>query len=148
MSVGGLWKCPVRLIVSAHVALGPKQREQHSLMFFFLFFFLSSFKLTFSLQCPFTWFSALLQSDSLVPTASSSIINLTTSRCLLCFCPQLLDLFMVWDWSTYLADYGQPSSKYLRVNPATALALLEKWVPSMNQHFQGKRARSFLSFWN
>ncbi|TRY55569.1 hypothetical protein DNTS_023162 [Danionella cerebrum] len=38
----------------------------------------------------------------------------------------LLDLFMVWDWSTYLADYGQPSSKYLRVNPSTALALLEK----------------------
>nr|XP_034994020.1 exocyst complex component 6 isoform X2 [Zootoca vivipara] len=39
---------------------------------------------------------------------------------------QLLDLFMVWDWSTYLADYGQPSSKYLRVNPTIALALLEK----------------------
>ncbi|XP_056153767.1 exocyst complex component 6 [Lampris incognitus] len=39
---------------------------------------------------------------------------------------QLLDLFMVWDWSTYLADYGQSTSKYLRVNPATALALLEK----------------------
>ncbi|XP_051927031.1 exocyst complex component 6 isoform X2 [Hippocampus zosterae] len=39
---------------------------------------------------------------------------------------QLLDLFMVWDWSTYLADYGQPTSKYLRVNPATALTLLEK----------------------
>uniref|UniRef100_A0A8D0A818 Exocyst complex component n=1 Tax=Sander lucioperca TaxID=283035 RepID=A0A8D0A818_SANLU len=39
---------------------------------------------------------------------------------------QLLDLFMVWDWSTYLADYGQPTNKYLRVNPATALALLEK----------------------
>ncbi|XP_072311771.1 exocyst complex component 6 isoform X5 [Eucyclogobius newberryi] len=39
---------------------------------------------------------------------------------------QLLDLFMVWDWSTYLADYGQPNSKYLRVNPVTALALLEK----------------------
>ncbi|XP_063291193.1 exocyst complex component 6 isoform X2 [Pelobates fuscus] len=39
---------------------------------------------------------------------------------------QLLDLFMVWDWSTYLADYGQPSSKYLRVNPSTALILLEK----------------------
>uniref|UniRef100_A0A8D3BJD9 Exocyst complex component n=1 Tax=Scophthalmus maximus TaxID=52904 RepID=A0A8D3BJD9_SCOMX len=38
----------------------------------------------------------------------------------------LLDLFMVWDWSTYLADYGQPTCKYLRVNPATALALLEK----------------------
>ncbi|XP_026877467.2 exocyst complex component 6 isoform X3 [Electrophorus electricus] len=39
---------------------------------------------------------------------------------------QLLDLFMVWDWSTYLADYGQPTCKYLRVNPSTALALLEK----------------------
>ncbi|XP_073096791.1 exocyst complex component 6 isoform X2 [Manis javanica] len=39
---------------------------------------------------------------------------------------QLLDLFMVWDWSTYLADYGQPASKYLRVNPSTALTLLEK----------------------
>lgn len=35
---------------------------------------------------------------------------------------------MVWDWSTYLADYGQPTSKYLRVNPSTALALLEKLV--------------------
>ncbi|XP_075072247.1 exocyst complex component 6 isoform X3 [Mixophyes fleayi] len=39
---------------------------------------------------------------------------------------QLLDLFMIWDWSTYLADYGQPNSKYLRVNPGTALILLEK----------------------
>ncbi|XP_072281151.1 exocyst complex component 6 isoform X3 [Pyxicephalus adspersus] len=39
---------------------------------------------------------------------------------------QLLDLFMIWDWSTYLADYGQPNSKYLRVNPSTALILLEK----------------------
>lgn len=45
-----------------------------------------------------------------------------------CFVLQLLDLFMVWDWSTYLADYGQPTSKYLRVNPSTALALLEKSV--------------------
>uniref|UniRef100_A0A4W4HMD6 Exocyst complex component n=1 Tax=Electrophorus electricus TaxID=8005 RepID=A0A4W4HMD6_ELEEL len=39
---------------------------------------------------------------------------------------QLLDLFIQWDWSTYLADYGRPSCKYLRVNPHTALALLEK----------------------
>uniref|UniRef100_G1MAX5 Exocyst complex component n=1 Tax=Ailuropoda melanoleuca TaxID=9646 RepID=G1MAX5_AILME len=39
---------------------------------------------------------------------------------------QLLDLFIQWDWSTYLADYGQPSCKYLRVNPVTALTLLEK----------------------
>uniref|UniRef100_A0A4W4HE18 Exocyst complex component n=1 Tax=Electrophorus electricus TaxID=8005 RepID=A0A4W4HE18_ELEEL len=38
----------------------------------------------------------------------------------------LLDLFIQWDWSTYLADYGRPSCKYLRVNPHTALALLEK----------------------
>lgn len=42
---------------------------------------------------------------------------------------QLLDLFLQWDWSTYLADYGQPTCKYLRVNPVTALTLLEKWVP-------------------
>ncbi|XP_062991926.1 exocyst complex component 6B [Elgaria multicarinata webbii] len=39
---------------------------------------------------------------------------------------QLLDLFLQWDWSTYLADYGQPTCKYLRVNPTTALILLEK----------------------
>ncbi|XP_005385640.1 PREDICTED: exocyst complex component 6B isoform X4 [Chinchilla lanigera] len=39
---------------------------------------------------------------------------------------QLLDLFIQWDWSTYLADYGQPNCKYLRVNPVTALTLLEK----------------------
>uniref|UniRef100_A0A8C5WI06 Exocyst complex component n=1 Tax=Leptobrachium leishanense TaxID=445787 RepID=A0A8C5WI06_9ANUR len=39
---------------------------------------------------------------------------------------QLLDLFINWDWSTYLADYGQPTCKYLRVNPTTALTLLEK----------------------
>lgn len=57
--------------------------------------------------------------------------------------PQLLDLFMVWDWSTYLADYGQPASKYLRVNPNTALTLLEKWVYSENLH--GQR-RSMLGF--
>ncbi|XP_075697119.1 exocyst complex component 6 isoform X1 [Rhinoderma darwinii] len=45
---------------------------------------------------------------------------------------QLLDLFMIWDWSTYLADYGQPNSKYLRVNPSTALILLEK-MKDMNK---------------
>ncbi|RXN21672.1 exocyst complex component 6B-like isoform X1 [Labeo rohita] len=39
---------------------------------------------------------------------------------------KLLDLFTQWDWSTYLADYGRPTCKYLRVNPHTALALLEK----------------------
>ena len=47
---------------------------------------------------------------------------------LMCFSDlrQLLDLFMSWDWSTYLADVGQPTSKYLRVPPQTALTLLEK----------------------
>ncbi|KAJ8008530.1 hypothetical protein DPEC_G00105830 [Dallia pectoralis] len=39
---------------------------------------------------------------------------------------QLLDLFIQWDWTTYLADYGKPTCKYLRVNPHTALVLLEK----------------------
>ncbi|KAM4637062.1 exocyst complex component 6 isoform 2-T2 [Discoglossus pictus] len=47
---------------------------------------------------------------------------------------QLLDLFMVWDWSTYLADYGQPTSKYLRVNPSTALILLEKMKDSSKKN--------------
>lgn len=115
------------------------------LFFLFLFFFLSSFKLDIFPPVPVHLiFSSAPIGPPCAPTASSSVINLTTSRCLLRFCPQLLDLFMVWDWSTYLADYGQPSSKYLRVNPATALALLEKWVPLMSQHLQGKRARSFI----
>ncbi|XP_077597850.1 exocyst complex component 6B [Stigmatopora nigra] len=39
---------------------------------------------------------------------------------------QLLELFIQWDWSAYLADYGKASCKYLRVNPHAALALLEK----------------------
>lgn len=51
-------------------------------------------------------------------------------RWLMFVCLQLLDLFLQWDWSTYLADYGKPTCKYLRVNPHTALALLDKWVES------------------
>nr|XP_056711346.1 exocyst complex component 6B [Euleptes europaea] len=47
---------------------------------------------------------------------------------------QLLDLFLQWDWSTYLADYGQPTCKYLRVNPATALVLLEKMKDSSRKN--------------
>ncbi|XP_011412112.2 exocyst complex component 6B isoform X2 [Magallana gigas] len=39
---------------------------------------------------------------------------------------QLLDLFLNWDWSIYLADYGQPTSKYIRVKPSDAISLLEK----------------------
>ena len=39
---------------------------------------------------------------------------------------QLLDLFVSWDWSTYLADYGQETSKYLRVQPQNALIILDQ----------------------
>jgi len=39
---------------------------------------------------------------------------------------QLLDLFMTWDWPTYFHDYGQENSKYQKVNPTTAIILLEK----------------------
>ncbi|XP_067436618.1 exocyst complex component 6B isoform X5 [Thunnus thynnus] len=46
---------------------------------------------------------------------------------------QLLELFTQWDWSTYLADYGKPTCKYLRVNPHTALALLEKLFKPMRE---------------
>ena len=47
---------------------------------------------------------------------------------LLCFSDlrQLLDLFCAWDWSTYLADYGSTTSKYVRVKPESALTLLDK----------------------
>uniref|UniRef100_A0ACB8E9Y4 Exocyst complex component 6B n=1 Tax=Sphaerodactylus townsendi TaxID=933632 RepID=A0ACB8E9Y4_9SAUR len=56
--------------------------------------------------------------------------------CFVLFFPvvQLLDLFLQWDWSTYLADYGQPTCKYLRVNPATALVLLEKMKDSSRKN--------------
>ncbi|XP_071827649.1 exocyst complex component 6-like isoform X2 [Apostichopus japonicus] len=39
---------------------------------------------------------------------------------------QLLDLFIHWDWSTYLADYNNPKRQYDRVTPQTAIILLEK----------------------
>lgn len=40
---------------------------------------------------------------------------------------QLLDLFVAWDWATYFADFGKPEkSKYQRVQPATALLILDK----------------------
>jgi len=40
---------------------------------------------------------------------------------------QLLDLFVSWDWTTYFADFGKTdSSRYQRVQPATALVLLDK----------------------
>ncbi|KQK75989.1 exocyst complex component 6B-like protein [Amazona aestiva] len=55
--------------------------------------------------------------------ASSAVLSGAMERQI---CLGLLDLFIQWDWSTYLADYGQPTCKYLRVNPTTALVLLEK----------------------
>ncbi|XP_038070937.1 exocyst complex component 6B-like isoform X2 [Patiria miniata] len=54
---------------------------------------------------------------------------------------QLLDLFMVWDWSTYLADYNQPTSKYSRVNPHTAITILEKMRDS-----EKKKSNLFTNF--
>lgn len=41
---------------------------------------------------------------------------------------QLLDLFIHWDWSTYLADYNNPKRQYDRVTPQTAIILLEKYA--------------------
>nr|CAG4643034.1 EOG090X01NK [Ilyocryptus agilis] len=39
---------------------------------------------------------------------------------------QLLNLLLSWDWSAYFHDYGQETSKYLRVSPQTAITVLEK----------------------
>nr|CAG4650760.1 EOG090X01NK [Simocephalus serrulatus]SVE94087.1 EOG090X01NK [Simocephalus serrulatus] len=39
---------------------------------------------------------------------------------------QLLDLLLSWDWSAYFHDYGQETSKYLRVSPQRAITVLEK----------------------
>nr|CAG4646059.1 EOG090X01NK [Macrothrix elegans] len=39
---------------------------------------------------------------------------------------QLLDLLLSWDWSAYFHDYGQNTSKYLRVSPQRAIIVLEK----------------------
>ncbi|XP_027200998.2 exocyst complex component Sec15 isoform X2 [Dermatophagoides pteronyssinus] len=47
---------------------------------------------------------------------------------------QTMDLFMEFDsWSTYFAEYGKNESRYLRVNPQTALILLEKLVRGDNK---------------
>ncbi|CDW53146.1 exocyst complex component 6 [Trichuris trichiura] len=39
---------------------------------------------------------------------------------------QVLDLVMADDWSTYLADFGRPTGRYVRVHPSTAICVLEK----------------------
>ncbi|XP_070210357.1 exocyst complex component 6B-like [Littorina saxatilis] len=43
-----------------------------------------------------------------------------------CDLRQLLDLFINWDWSVYLADFGKQQARYLRVHRHTAVSLLEK----------------------
>lgn len=60
--------------------------------------------------------------------ASDPVKGSDDGSLLLCFSElrQLMDLFTSEDWSRYFADYGKPDSKYLRVNPQTALNLLEK----------------------
>lgn len=68
----------------------------------------------------------LLQSEMFA--GSEPVKGFQDGDLLMCFAElrQLIDLFMDWDWSTYFADFGKQHSKYLRVKPTTALALLEK----------------------
>lgn len=73
---------------------------------------------------PFLWFMHLPR--IFAASSFASFQTLTLFVLSLLWLMQLLDLFIQWDWSTYLADYGQPTCKYLRVNPTTALILLEK----------------------
>ena len=49
-----------------------------------------------------------------------------------CDLRQLLDLFINWDWSVYLADFGKQQARYLRVQRHTAISLLEKSVLSLS----------------
>ena len=60
--------------------------------------------------------------------ASEPVQGLEEGVLLLCFSDlrQLLNLFVTWDWSLYLADFGSPNSKYLRVKPESALTVLDK----------------------
>ncbi|XP_019866312.1 exocyst complex component 6 [Aethina tumida] len=39
---------------------------------------------------------------------------------------EILDLFISWDWPTYFHDFAQETSKYKKVDPDTAIILLEK----------------------
>jgi len=69
--------------------------------------------------------------------ASEPIKGLEEGILLMCFSDlrQLLDLFVAWDWSTYLADYGSESSKYLRVKPQSAIVLLDKLKEAEKKNF-------------
>ncbi|XP_023341493.1 exocyst complex component 6B [Eurytemora carolleeae] len=60
---------------------------------------------------------------------SEPVPGLEEGILLMCFSDlrQLLDLFVAWDWATYFADFGKPEkNKYQRVQPATALLILDK----------------------
>lgn len=60
---------------------------------------------------------------------SEPVPGLEDGVLLMCFSDlrQLLDLFVSWDWATYFADFGKTdNSKYNRVQPTTALIILEK----------------------
>jgi len=60
---------------------------------------------------------------------SEPVPGLEEGILLMCFSDlrQLIDLFVAWDWATYFADFGKSEkSKYQRVQPATALIILEK----------------------
>uniref|UniRef100_A0A8C4QNA3 Exocyst complex component n=1 Tax=Eptatretus burgeri TaxID=7764 RepID=A0A8C4QNA3_EPTBU len=91
----------------------------------------------------------LLQCESFASSEPVSGLQGETLQLAFIDLRQLLDLFMVWDWSTYLADYGQASSKYLRVNPSTALVLLEKgfWSrePFLMFHLSGNQTHHHLT---
>ncbi|XP_052225229.1 exocyst complex component 6B-like isoform X1 [Dreissena polymorpha] len=53
---------------------------------------------------------------------------------------QLLDLFLHDDWSSYLADFGNPKAKYVRVKPQVAVSLMEKLSNS-----EKKKTKVFVS---
>ncbi|CAF1068476.1 unnamed protein product, partial [Rotaria sordida] len=57
-----------------------------------------------------------------------NIPNLDGETLLLCFqdLRQLLDLIMDKQWSVYFDQYGDPNSPFGRVNPHTALTVIEK----------------------
>nr|CAG4640652.1 EOG090X01NK [Eulimnadia texana] len=60
--------------------------------------------------------------------AAEPVLGFEDGALLLCFADlrQLLDLLLSWDWSAYFHDYGQETSKYLRVSPQKAIIVLEK----------------------
>ncbi|XP_043207003.1 exocyst complex component 6B-like [Amphibalanus amphitrite] len=60
--------------------------------------------------------------------ASEPVAGFEEGALLMCFADlrQLLDLVLEWDWATYFAEYGTPTSRYGRVTPATAVKVVER----------------------